>query len=365
MSCLLIIEDLWMPMARSLDLQNLQQTLQMHLQTHNCCGTCELNLLAHGEANVIFQLNQTALVRVAVNTPNQRFAGDLRRLTQFEQLILQYLEGTEIGHVLQSTQLQPTDDFPYTYLITNYLPGESLDYSRSDLQKCAKTLAQLHRLPQQRGYAIDSLMGYLPVVRQPLKLFFQESQTYVQPYLESPDAEPEIVEMLHHLLKAAAAKLSAQRSLEEQPYLCLVHSDHTYENWVINDRQAHLIDWEWAEIGSPAGDLGHFLSPVTIHRRQGYRLPSSDRTFFLNCYYEALADERLITTIQTHFAAFGVYPAVRSLCWTAGYWVTANLWYEDAQSSPSAAERLSRFRQSREQFPALWREVMAWLEGGA
>lgn len=347
----------------SLNLTALREKLKAHLQNHSSFNTCELELLAHGEANVIFKLDQSLLVRVAVNTPNLRFDGDLRRLTQFEKLILQYLQGTDIGHTLEAAQLEPTDDFPYTYLITNYLLGESLDYSQSHLQKCAATLAQLHRLSTQQQYSLDSIIHHLPVVKQPLTLFYQESQTYAQPYLDAPDAEPEIVTMLQQLLAAAAAKLSDEEWLEEYPHLCLVHSDHTYDNWVINDQRGHLIDWEWAEIGSPAGDLGHFLSPVTICRRKGYHLPAEDRAFFLNCYYEALEDERLVTTIQKHFAAFGAYPAVRSLCWTAGYWVTANLWYKDAQDSPSALSRLSQFRRSREQFPALWREVMEALEG--
>jgi thiamine kinase-like enzyme len=346
-----------------LDLQELKESLQTHLINHGHCSShCQLSLLAHGEANVIFQLDQTSLVRVTVNTPNQRFAGNLSQLTQFEQLILQYLQDSQIGHTFHRSQLEPSHDFPYTYLMTNYLSGEPLDYSQSHLQKCAKTLAHLHRLPRQNGYAIESLMQHLPVARQPLMLFWQESKLYAQPYLDSPDAEPEIVQMLHQLLTTAEAKLTAQQSLDQYPYLCLVHSDHTYENWVINHQQAHLIDWEWAEIGSPAGDLGHFLSPVTIARRHDHRLSLADQTFFLNHYYEALADESLITTIQNHFAAFGAYPAVRSLCWTAGYWVSANLWYQDAQNDPSSAERMAQFHHSRTQFPELWHDVMTWLE---
>lgn len=109
--------------------------------------------------------------------------------------------------------------------------------------------------------------------------------------------------------------------------------------------------------------MGHFLSPITVRRRQGYRLPPEDREFFLQRYYEALDDDSLIAKIQQHFAAFGVYPAVRSLCWTAGYWVTAVRWYEDAVAdSPSAALRLARFQESRQQLPHMWQEVMTWLE---
>jgi hypothetical protein len=54
---------------------------------------------------------------------------------------------------------------------------------------------------------------------------------------------------------------------------------------------------------------------------------------------------------------------VRSLCWTAGYWITGVRWYEDAlDDSPSASERLARLQESRDRFPELWQEVMAWLE---
>jgi aminoglycoside phosphotransferase (APT) family kinase protein len=355
--------------TKPLDLRVLKQQLQEHLsrlaqsatpqETHD---PLELELLAHGEANVIFRLNQSALVRVAVNTPNQRFGGDIRRVTQFERVILEYLKQTDISHQLQSASLEPTDTFPYTFLITNYLEGGALDYSRDHLQTCAETLAQLHRLPTIAGYEVDRLLPTVPVVEQPLTLFYHEAKDYAQPYFDSPEADPEIVEMLFAVLDKARSRLTAEQVLELYPHRCLVHSDHTYENWVINDRQAYLIDWEWAEIGSPAGDLGHFLSPVTIRRRQNYRLPTADRTFFLQCYYNALDNADLADRIQRHFAAFGVYPAVRSLCWTAGYWITANRWYADAAESPSATEPMERLQQSRQQFPELWQEIMAWLD---
>lgn len=344
-----------------MDLNVLKFQLQEHLQQkYKCWEGCKLQLLAHGEANVIYRLNETSLVRVAVNTPNQRFGGDIKRLTQFEKVVLEYLQGTGIGHTLQTAMLQPT--FPYSYLITNFLEGSSLNYSREHLQKCAQTLARLHRLPLSPDYAIDRLAAEVPIIDSPLTLFYNEAKAYAQPYLNSPQAEPEIVEMLQAVLTKAESRLWQEELLAQHPHVCLVHSDHTCDNWVINDQQAHLIDWEWAELGSPAGDLGHFLSPITVQRRQGYRMPVEEREFFLQCYYEALADDALRAKIQKHFAVFGVYPAVRSLCWTAGYWMTA-VWYEDvAEDSPSAALRLARWQQSRQQFPQLWQEVMTWLE---
>jgi thiamine kinase-like enzyme len=350
--------------AQTLDLKALKAQLEKHLQqTHKHLEPIHLELLAHGEANVIYQLNQTFLVRVAVNTPNQRFEGDIRRVTQFEQGVLQYLQGTGISHELQGALLEPSDDFSYSYLITNFLEGRPLDYSRSHLTKCAHTLAQLHRLPQMAEYPIERLTPKMPIIQQPLTLFYNEAKAYAQPYLDSSQAEAEVVEMLQALLAKAHERLGTEALLEQYPYVCLVHSDHTYENWVINDRRAYLIDWEWAELSSPAGDLGHFLSPLTIRRYQDYRLPPEDREYFLRTYYNALEDERLAATVARHFAAFGVYPAVRSLCWTAGYWITAVRWYEAAvEDSPSASARLARLQESRNHFPELWEEVMQWLD---
>ena len=346
----------------SLNLCRLQENLSDQLRrNHPALHACSLSLLAHGEANVIFRLNDQQLVRVAVNTPNQRFGGDFSQLTGFEQAILRYIKGAGIGHELQAAQLQPTSSFPYTYLRTNYIAGEPLDYGRTHLKQCAKTLARLHRLPLSAGYEVAQLIPPVPVVDQPLTLFYQESRDYAQPYLDAATADPEIVRMILAVLAKAKARLPAEERLIQYPYRCLVHSDHTYENWVINDQQAHLIDWEWAEIGSPAGDLGHFLSPVTICRRQGYQLPAEDRAFFLRCYYDALGDEALVTTIKHHFAAFGPFPAVRSLCWTAGYWITARRWYAES-ATESAAERIRRLQDSRDQFAQLWQAVMDWLD---
>ena len=321
----------------------------------------ELELLAHGEANVIFRLNQDKLVRVAVNTPNQRFEGDFSRLSHFETVILNYLKGTNISQELLYAKTTTAGNFPYTYVITSYLEGKPLNYSRPHLQRCAKTLARLHRLPLEARKSVDWLSPPVQRVSKPLTLFFQESQDYARPYLESAEADPDIIRMLHDVLAKAKTRLPLESQLITHPHTCLVHSDHTYENWVINDQQAFLIDWEWAEIGSPAGDLGHFLSPVTVQRSQDYQLPSADRHFFLAAYYDALDDAALAETMQIHFAAFGAFPAVRSLCWTAGYWITANRWYANEKGA-SAKERMERLQRSQQQFAQLWVEVMALLE---
>ncbi|MEM9977862.1 MAG: phosphotransferase [Cyanobacteria bacterium P01_D01_bin.2] len=345
-----------------LNLGQLRGELRSQLQARHLCRVGDtLELLAHGEANLIFRLNDNRLVRLAVNSPNQRFGGDASRVSAFEEAILRYLQGTELSHELLGAQLQPSADFPYTYLLTNYIPGVPLDYGRQHLQRCAETLARLHRLPLDRP--VHQLMPPLQRVSHPLTLFFQESLDYARPYLKSPQADPEIVAMLEALLAKAEARLSAERLLSEYPYGCLVHSDHTYENWVINGHSAYLIDWEWAEIGSPAGDLGHFLSPVTVCRRHGHRMSPEDQQFFLTAYYRALGDRTLAETMQVHFAVFGAFPALRSLCWTAGYWITANRWYAaSVTESTSAAARMERLRSSQQQFPQMWAEVMALLE---
>ena len=354
-----------------IDLDSLQAQLRSHLQTRQRQEDGDsLELLAHGEANVIFRLGNGApakigrerLIRVAVNTPNQRFGGNFSQVTAFEAAILRYLKDTGLGHRLLEAELEPTATFPYTYLVTNYLVGEPLDYSRPHLQRCAATLAQLHRLPLTSGYGnLNQLIPPVQRVSQPLTLFFTEAQDYAQPYLDAAEGEPEIVDMLRSVLAKAQARLPAERWLAAHPYECLVHSDHTYDNWVVGPERAYLVDWEWAEIGSPAGDLGHFLSPVTICRRQGYQMPPEDRQFFLDAYYDALGDVALAQTMGVHFAAFGAFPAVRSLCWTAGYWVTARRWYADHDGS-SAVERQRQFQDSRQRFPQLWADVMALLE---
>ncbi len=363
-----------MPAATVLNLSQLEGDLRSHLQANHLYTEGDtLSLLAHGEANVIFRLNSDRLIRVAVNTPNQRFGGDFSRVTAFEGSILRYLEGTGISHHLLEARLEPSEEFPYTYLVTNYIVGKPLDYGRQHLKLCANTLARLHRLPLLSGYENPAarLVPPLQRVTRPLTLFFKEAQDYAQPYFDFPEADAEIVDMLKSVVLKARSRLSAETLLTDYPHECLVHSDHTYDNWVVGDQQAFLIDWEWAEIGSPAGDLGHFLSPITICRRQGYQLPAEDKQFFLKTYYSALEDTDLAQTIKMHFAAFGAFPALRSLCWTAGYWITARRWYADstaenasesASEKNSAAERMNRLKASQQAFPKMCADVMALLE---
>ena len=367
-----------MPVATLLNLGQIEGDLRSHLQANQLYTAGDtLSLLAHGEANAIFRLSSNRLIRVAVNTPNQRFGGDFSQVTAFEGSILRYLKGAGISHQLLEARLKPSEDFPYTYLVTNYIAGEPLNYGRQHLKLCANTLARLHRLPLRSGYEnpVARLVPPLQQVTHPLTLFFKEAQDYAQPYFDFPEADAEIVDMLKSVLVKARwrslsvgeSRLSAETLLANYPHECLVHSDHTYDNWVVDDQHAFLIDWEWAEIGSPAGDLGHFLSPITIARRQGYQLPAEDRQFFLETYYSALENAELAQAIKMHFAAFGAFPALRSLCWTAGYWITARRWYADSAAENtseknSAVERMDRLKASQQAFPKMWAEVMALLE---
>jgi hypothetical protein len=92
-------------------------------------------------------------------------------------------------------------------------------------------------------------------------------------------------------------------------------------------------------------------------------MPVEDRQFFLDAYYSALGDADLAQKMKVHFAVFGAFPALRSLCWTAGYWVTVRRWYADSvEESASAAARMERLQDSQRRFPQLWAEVMALLE---
>jgi thiamine kinase-like enzyme len=333
--------------------------LQDHLRRSAGPDYSYPHLLAHGEANLIFRLDPATLARVAISTPNQRFHHDPVQVTRFEREILLYLQGTGISHTLKEAQLQAEGDFPYTYLVTNYLEGESLNYSRDQLAKCAETLARLHRLPLD-GYPIDRLGASLTPIHNPLTVFFHESLSYAQPYLDDSASDPTICAMIQDLLAKAEAQLTHEENLARNAHLCLVHSDHTFDNWVINAERAYLIDWEWAELSTPAGDLGHFLSPVTLARYPHHHLLDSDRAFFLQHYYDALQDPTLARKIQIHFQAFGAFPAIRSLCWTVGYWLTQR-WYSDADH-PSATARRQRYQQSQEQFATLWQATLQLLE---
>jgi thiamine kinase-like enzyme len=288
-----------------------------------------------------------------MGTPNRRFEADPGRVSQFEARILEYLAGTDISHHLLDSHLQPSPDFPYTYLITSYLEGKPLDYSREQLQACACTLAQLHCLPLQ-GQAPSKLTPPLVQVQEPLTLFYREAQSYAQSYMDCPEGDPEVKELLLAVLAMAESFLPQEFLLHQYPYLCLVHSDHTYDNWLINSHRAHLIDWEWAEVGTPAGDLGHFLSPVTLTRWHNYTMPAEDRDYFLQSYYAALGDPQLAEIIHLHMGLFGFFPALRSLCWTPVQWIREDHWYEQSQEQHASTRlRLQRREEGKRRFADL------------
>ena len=65
---------------------------------------------------------------------------------------------------------------------------------------------------------------------------------------------------------------------------CLCHMDPNPSNWILDQEELHLIDWEYAALGNPAWDLAVFTDTCNLNQEQIHTL--------LN-YYQAIDPHQL------------------------------------------------------------------------
>ena len=143
---------------------------------------------------------------------------------------------------------------PYPLILEEYLPGRPLDYA-ADLRPAARCVAAIHAL----GVPEDH---HLQVHPDPAPAILAESRGLAEPYLEW-DGAPEESKAALRKGFGRIEKFLDQDDLFTGDDLAIVNYDLNTHNFVVENRQAKLLDWEKARIAPRTQDLAHFLLPTT------------------------------------------------------------------------------------------------------
>lgn len=132
----------------------------------------------------------------------------------------------------------------YGWRISRYIESRPFNYHDvNDMVRGIIQLRKLHAVKPKVRWEFD-LMEKWESIRD---------MTPVEEYGENFSQFPEFKEIKERIYKLyELAKTDGIRK-------CLTHGDCRDENFLINDREIHLIDWEYAGFGDPGFDIGTYV----------------------------------------------------------------------------------------------------------
>lgn len=139
------------------------------------------------------------------------------------------------------------------YWIRPYINGNTLKETLSDnnsvslLKQVTQVLKQVHELPINQHWPTIDLN--------------ERIESYWQQLISKQPEQAKEIESLKTTIKR-------QFKISNDFTPCLCHMDCNIQNWIINQNDVHLIDWEYAHIGNPAWDLAVLSESAQLNKTQ-------------------------------------------------------------------------------------------------
>ncbi|MDP8939057.1 MAG: aminoglycoside phosphotransferase family protein [Actinomycetota bacterium] len=289
----------------------------------------DVSFLARGEYSLNFLVRDAGVARLV--TGSQIWL-PLDQQAVYEHEALKLLASSGVTPKPYLVDPEPSG-LPYPLILEEYLPGRPLDYA-TDLSAAARCMAAIHDLGVPESH-------HLQVHPDPAPTILEESRELANPYLEWDGASKESKANLQKGFERIESFLK-QDGLFTGDDLAIVNYDLNTHNFVVQDGEAKLLDWEKARIAPRTQDLAHFLLPTTTLWRDDTAtlLSEKQEREFIEEYLErAPVPDR--ERFRTQLAAMRTIVSLRAVSWCA--WALQ----ETAQSSRPITneETLNRGRQ--------------------
>ncbi len=190
-------------------------------------------------------------------------------------------------------------------ILEEFIRGRPLDYCR-DLGHAARIFSKIHAVGEN---------STLLTVADPVKSVADESLSLLLKYppAEFPVVRKELLEIYSHIAGSVTASLFSGESL------CPVNTEVNSGNFIINGKDARLIDWEKAVFSYRYLDLAHFTAPTTTLWKTGFRFDEAGRRSFLKIYAsDAMIDPDEVIE-RTGMMEKVILLRALSWCWMAYY----------------------------------------------
>ena len=205
-------------------------------------GEYSLNYLVRGEPDLVARL-----------VTGSQMGLPLEEQAPYEHHALELLAPS--GVTPKPRHVDPTPEgLPYPLILEEYLPGRPLDYA-TDLPAAARCVAAVHALGVPEGHRLH-------VHPDPAPAILEESRGLAEPYLSWEGAPGESKDALREGFARIEGFLE-RGGLFAGDGLAVVNYDLNTHNFVVEDGEVRLLDWEKARIAPRTQDLAHFLLPTT------------------------------------------------------------------------------------------------------
>ncbi|CAN5881803.1 phosphotransferase [soil metagenome] len=209
--------------------------------------------LAQGEYSLNFLIRSESRDLVARLVTGSQIGLLLAEQAVYEHKALELLAASGVTPKPYLVDSEPTG-LPYPVILEEYLPGRPLDYS-TDLRAAARCIGAIHNLSVPDHH-------HLQVHPDPAPAILRESHSLATPYLEWAEASNESKAALRRGFKRIKEFLKDD-GLFTGDDLAIVNYDLNTHNFVAENGEVKLLDWEKARIAPRTQDLAHFLLPTT------------------------------------------------------------------------------------------------------
>jgi aminoglycoside phosphotransferase (APT) family kinase protein len=227
-------------------------------------------------------------------------------------------------------------------MLMEYLPGSSLEY-QTQWRYAAAVFAEIHRtaLPAEEGPA------RLIIQKEPISDIAAESLGLIRRFPDHPlSAEKNLLLTYHDRIVNLAEMYETEFS---RGYQCIVNTEVNSGNFLIDEPDAYLVDWEKGVVSSPFQDLGHFLVETSTRWKGGYVFSEEEKEDFLKEY---LARSVLDMDLETARGMTGIMEKtilLRALSWCYMAWYEYNCTDRNLSGSGTAGV-INRYLQEIEWF---------------
>ncbi len=201
---------------------------------------------------------------------------------------------------------------PYGILVMEYIEGQYLQYE-TQLIAAAKCLADIHSVE------MDVNSHRLLSPSNPLEAILEECEVMIKTYYQSPlgsDEQKQFIKMLMELGWEKVRNTNLKGS-----YKCCINTELNSTNFLVEDGNACLVDWEKPLLGDPAQDLGHFLAPTTTFWKTDVILSKKEVDEFIEIYKKEVGGRFDTTGLEERVHTFIPITCLRGITWCAMAWV--------------------------------------------
>lgn len=296
------------------------------------CYKVSVENLANGEYNFnykinivikyheIEEINESAVFRV-----NYGSQMNLENQLEYEYEALLYLKDsffTPKAIFLDTSKSLIDKD----YLVMEFLQGRSLDY-KIDLDKAANCLARVHKYNKIRNFEFIE-------AENPFEAILDECYSMYQKYLDSDLFDSRVDKRIKLVFNKVESILEDKKTSSKELFnldKTLINTEVNSSNFIVNNKDCYLIDWEKPIIGEKEQDLGHFLAPTTSFWKTDIVFNRDEIDSFLYEYYLIYNSLDVQDKKDDDFIKFKrkvydyiIFNCLRGLTWCSMAWVEYN-----------------------------------------